>query len=141
LQGYFDGITDEMIVSGIALAGGGARMPSGSCGAYAAGLMALSAAWCPKADRLSASEIEALKKVRPKFYKFRDWFIAEFGGVSCASVLLKLFGWTYRQNNDKEREELRKLQKKLGFNCEVVTGKTVVELAKTLPESKRKKRG
>ena len=103
--------------------------------------MALSASWCPKADRLSASEIKALKKVRPKFYKFRDWFVAEFGGVSCASVLLKLFGWTYRQNNDKEREELRKLQKKLGFNCEVVTGKTALELARTLPESKRKKRG
>jgi len=129
-----------MIVSGIALAGGGARMPSGSCGAYAAGLMALSAALCPKADRLSASEIETLKKVRPKFYKFRDWFTGEFGGVSCASVLLQLFGWTYHRNDDQEREELRKLQKKLGFNCEVVTGKTAVALAKKLPESKRKKR-
>jgi len=130
-----------MIVSGIALAGGGARMPSGSCGAYTAGLMALSAALCPKAERLSASEIEALEKVRPKFYKFRDWFAAEFGGVSCAAALLKLFGWTYHQNSDKEREELRELQKRLGFNCEVVTGKTAVELARMLPESKRKKRG
>jgi hypothetical protein len=141
LQGYFDGITDEIIVSGIALAGGGARMPSGSCGAYAAGLMALSAALCPKADRLSVNEIEALKKIRSKFYKFRDWFASEFGGVNCAAVLLKLFGWTYHRNSDQEREDLRKLQKKLGFNCEVVTGKTVVELAKMLPESKRKKRG
>ncbi len=113
-------------------------MPSGSCGAYAAGLMTLSAALCPKGDRLSAREIEALKKVRPKFYQFRDWFVGKFGGVSCAAVLLKLFGWTYNRNNDKEREELRKLQKKLGFNCEVVTGKTVVELAKMLPESKKK---
>ncbi len=115
-------------------------MPSGSCGAYAAGLMALSAALCPKGDKLSPGEIDALKKIRPKFYKFRDWFTGEFGGVSCAAVLLKLFDWTFHQNSDHEREELRKRQKKLGFNCEVVTGKAVVELAKMLPESKRKKR-
>ncbi len=61
--------------------------------------------------------------------------------MNFAAVLLKLFGWTYHQKSDKEREELRKLQKKLGFNCEVGTGKTVVELARMLPESKSKKRG
>jgi len=108
-------------------------MPSGSCGAYTAGLMALSVALCPKADELSDEEMEALKKVRPQFYEFRDWFVGEFGGVSCAAVLLKLFGWTYHLNDDKEREELDQLRKKLGFDCGVVTGKTAVKLAKMLP--------
>ena len=70
-----------MIVSGIALAGGGARMPWGSCGAYSAGLMALSAALCPDGDELSASGKKALDDVRPNFYEFRDWFAGEFGGA------------------------------------------------------------
>jgi hypothetical protein len=122
-----------MIVAGIALAGGGARMPSGSCGAYTAGLMALSAALCPKADELSDKEIEALEAVRPRFYEFRDWFVGEFGGVSCAAVLLKLFGWTYHLNDEQERAELGQLQKKLGINCALVTEKTSVKLAKMLP--------
>lgn len=117
-----------MVYSGIALSGGGARSTLGSCGAYAGGLMALSVRFSPHASELSPEQIEELEKARAKFYQFRDWFVGEFGGVSCYETLHKLFGGYYNQNNDESRKALKKVQDQLGFNCRVVTNKTVVKV-------------
>ncbi|MFH1031426.1 MAG: C-GCAxxG-C-C family protein [Chloroflexota bacterium] len=132
MQHYYDFITDDMLVSAIALAGGGGRSTTGSCGAYSGGLMALSTRFCPGGEELTEEELARLDKAKPNFYEFRDWFIKEFSGVNCVQILRKLFGGTFDLNNDKSVAELRKIQKELGFNCELVTGKVAVKLAEML---------
>ena len=133
MQGYCEFISDDVVYSGIALAGGGARATFGSCGAYSAGLMALSVKFCPRSARISIEpadkEIAELEGAKTRFYQFRDWFTQEFGGVNCSDVLYKLFGGRYIQADDESRKALKKLQEQLGFNCQVVTAKTVVKVA------------
>ncbi len=132
MQESCDFITDDMVFSGVALAGGGARSTLGSCGAYAGGLMTLSAKLSPHVSGLSPEQIEELERGRVKFYEFRDWFKDEFGGVSCYEALHKLFGGYYDQADEKSRKELKDLQDRLGFNCHVVTDKTVTKLKEML---------
>ncbi len=132
LQPYYDFITDDMIVAAVALAGGGARATTGSCGAFSGGLMALSTGLCPHSEELTEEEMAKLEKARPAFYNFRDWFIDEFSGVNCVNVLRKLFGRTFDLNSEKDVSELRRIQKGLGFNCELVTGKVAVKITEML---------
>ena len=62
LQGYCAFITDDMLAAAIALAGGGARSTYGSCGAYSAGLMALSAKMSPRTPAPTKEQIAELEK-------------------------------------------------------------------------------
>ena len=132
LQGHCDFITDDMLAAAVALAGGGARSTYGSCGAYSAGLMALSAKMAPRTDNPTKEQIAELEKSKEKFYEFRDWFVAEFGGVSCSEALHKLFGGYYVQADAESRAALKKTQEQLGFNCQVVTAKTAIKIAEML---------
>ena len=121
-----------MVVSAIALAGGGARATAGSCGAFSGGLMALSAKFSPRSAELSKEELEELEKAKVKFYAFRDWFVSEFGSVTCFEMLRKLFGGSYNLASEESRKELKKVQDAMGFNCQVVTAKTVVKVAEMI---------
>ena len=121
-----------MVVSTIALAGGGARSTLGSCGAYSAGLMALSAKMSPRTENPTKEQIAELEKSKETFYAFRDWFVSEFGGVSCSAALHKLFGGNYNQGDAESRKALKTLQDKLGFNCQVVTAKTAIKIAEMI---------
>ena len=132
MQGYCDFITDDTLLSSIPLAGGGARAKGGNCGAYSAGLMALSAKMSPRTAETPEKEGEELEKMRAKCYEFRDWFITEYSGVSCRDALYKLFGGYYEQANETDRKKLAEVQKAMGFNCEVVTAKVAVKLAEML---------
>jgi len=132
VQTSYNSITDDLVYSGIALSGGGARSTFGSCGAFSAGLMALSTRFSPHASELSLEQIEEVEKARTRFYQFRDWFVAEFGGVSCYETLHKLFGGYYDQSNEESRKALKRVQEEKGFNCQVVTAKTVVKVAAML---------
>jgi len=132
LQPYFEFINDDMTVTSIALAGGGAGSHFGSCGAFSGALMALSANFCPRAAEPSDEELAQLDRAPLKFYEFRDWFIETFGGVNCADVLQKLFGFSYKLNNEEERAQLRKIQQELGINCNLVVEKSAVKAAQIL---------
>ena len=59
-----------MTVSAIALGGGGAGAHTGSCGAFSGGLMALSARFCPSAEKLSDEDLAELEKAHPGFMSF-----------------------------------------------------------------------
>lgn len=132
LQPYFEFITDDVINSGIALAGGGARATMGSCGAFSGALMALSSGLCPRSQELTDEELEELEKARTRFYKFRDWFIRRYGGVTCSNVQWRLYGRSFNLSNDKEREELAKRQKRLGIKCDLVIAKVAVKAMEML---------
>jgi len=132
LQAYCDFITDDMLAAAIALAGGGARSTLGSCGAYSGGLMALSAKLSPRTEEPTKEQIAELEKSKARFYEFRDWFVSEFGGVSCSEAIHKLFGGYYNQADEESRKALKKVQEQLGFNCQVVTAKTAVKIAEMI---------
>jgi hypothetical protein len=132
LQGYCDFITDDMVFSGIALAGGGARARGGNCGAFSAGLMAISVKMSPRTAETPEKEQAELEKMRAKCYEFRDWFIAEYSGISCLDALHKLFGGNFDQSKESDRKRLAEIQKAVGFNCEALTAKVAVKLAEML---------
>lgn len=121
-----------MLAAAIALAGGGARSTYGSCGAYSGGLMALSAKMCPRTENPTSDQIAELEKSKLKFYEFRDWFVSEFGGVSCSEALHKLYRGYYILADAESYAALKKLQEQLGFNCQVLTAKTAVKIAEMI---------
>jgi hypothetical protein len=132
LQGCCGFITDDMLASSIAMGGGGARATFGSCGAFVGGLMALSAKMAPRTENPTKEQIAELEKSKEKFYEFRDWFISEFGGVSCDETLHKLFGGRWIEADEQSRAALKKRQAELGFNCQVVTAKTAIKIAEMI---------
>ena len=125
MQKYFNFINDDIVQAGVALAGGGGEATSGSCGVFSGGLMALSARFTPRSDELSEKEIEEFQKVSRNFHEYRDWFIAEFGGVTCRDVQCGLFGRFYNLMNDEEHEAKRAE----GKSCESVYTKSAHKVA------------
>ena len=128
MQKYFDFISDDIVQAGIALAGGGGMVTFGSCGVFSGGLMALSIKFSPRSDELSEKEIEEFKKISSNFYEFRDWFVAEFGGVTCRDVQCGLFGHFYNLMNDEELQAKRAA----GKSCNPVTVKSALKVAEML---------
>ncbi len=122
------------MTASISLAGGGAGSGTGSCGAFNAGLLSLSAAYSPGSEELTEQEMETLKMARPRFQEFRDWFMHEFGGVTCRDVQIKILGRFFNVIDDREREEFYKFQEKIGVSCSLVTNKTAVKLAQMLSQ-------
>jgi hypothetical protein len=94
--------------------------------------MAISLKMSPHAPVTPEKENEELEKMRVKCYEFRDWFVAEYSGVSCLDTLHKLFGGNFDQASESDRNRLKEVQKAVGFNCEVVTAKVALKLAEML---------
>jgi len=105
---------------------------AGSCGAFSGGLMALSAKFSPRSDKLSEKEREELGKAFSKFHEFRDWFIAEFGSVVCRDVQLHLMGCFFDLTNDEGLQALREFQEVHGRKCVQATTKTALKVAEIL---------
>jgi hypothetical protein len=131
LQKYFDFITDDIVCAGLLLAGGGDRATTGSCGVFSGGLMALSAKFSPRSAEPSDQEMAEFNKRRVAIHEFRDWFIAEFGGVPCADVQLKQLGRVY---NLMSPEELKEFATTPGIRqkCTEVYTKAALKVAEML---------
>ena len=114
------------------LRGGGNSATLGSCGIYSGGLMALSAKFSPQSQSPSKKEKEVFDKSRSKINEFRDWFITEFGGVTCKDVQLDLFGRFFNLMNEGERQEFRKYRQLLGIQCNQATTKAAFKVAEIL---------
>lgn len=92
----------------------------------------MSAKMSPRTPEPTTAQIAELDKSKKRFQEFRDWFITEFGGVSCAEALFTLFGGHFRLDDAESRKALKKVQDRLGFNCQVVTAKTAVKIAEMI---------
>ena len=132
MQKYFTFITDDIVQSGVGLAGGGGYSVVGSCGAFSGGLMALGAKLCPRSDTLSEKELRQLSYARSKFSQFREWFISEFGGIACRDVQFNVFGRVYDVDNDEEVQKMRDYQQELGKTCSEVCMKSAIKVADML---------
>ena len=132
MQKYFTFITDDIVQSGVGLAGGGACSVVGSCGAFSGGLMALSAKLSPRSDTLSENELQQLSYACSKFSQFRDWFVSEFGAITCSDVQFNVFGRVYDIANDEELQKMRDYQQELGKTCSEIAMKSAIKVANIL---------
>jgi hypothetical protein len=112
-------------------AGGGDRATTGSCGAFAGGLMALSARFSPRAEELSDQEMAEFNKIRFALHGFRDWFIAEYGGVTCADVQCHEFGRIYNFMDAKDLKDYT-ISPETRRKCFDITVKAAFKVAEML---------
>lgn len=132
LQKHFNFITDDMVISAYALAGGAASATVGSCGAICGGLMALGAKYLPRSEEPSEEDLAQVDAARKKFGEFRDWFIKEFGGVTCKDGQIAVYGHYYQLSDPKEHDAFYEYQEKNGLDCNILVNKTAVKVAEIL---------
>lgn len=132
LQKYFDFITDDMVFSSFALAGGAAQATQGSCGALCGGLIALGAKYLPRRENPSEEEIKKISAVRKEMGKFRDWFISEFGGVTCQEGQVAVYGQYFQLSNPEQYNAFYEYQERNGINCNLLVTKTAIKVAEML---------
>ena len=90
--------------------------------------MALSAKFSPRPEKLSEKEIEEWDKTLLKLHEFRDWFMAEFGGVTCESVQHRQIGRSFNLLNKEELMAFREFPE----NCVEVYTKAALKAAEML---------
>ena len=105
---------------------------AGSCGAFSSGLIALCAKSVPRSEKLSEAEVKEFEQVRRNAHEFRDWFIAEFSGVTCRDVQCWLLGHAFNLMDEEERKAKLKCQDGLKRNCGEVVTKTTLKVAEML---------
>ncbi|MFH1381872.1 MAG: C-GCAxxG-C-C family protein [Chloroflexota bacterium] len=132
LQNNFSCINSDIIRASVWISGGGDMATAGSCGAFSSGLIALCAKFAPPSEKLSEEQIKEFERVRSNAHEFRDWFIAEFTGVSCHEVQCGLLGRSFNLMNEEERKEKGKLHKITGRTCGEVVTKTTLKVAEML---------
>ena len=94
--------------------------------------MALSAKLSPQSPNPSKEEMEEFDKARNQISEFRDWFIVEFGGVTCRDVQLRLFGRFFDLMDEEERQAHKKYQESVGVKCSQATTKAAFKVAEVL---------
>jgi len=90
--------------------------------------MALSAKFSPRYERLSEDQIDEWTPVKVKLHEFRDWFMAEFGGVTCEKVQYRQLGRSFNLMNKEELIGFRELRE----NCVEVYTKVALKAAEML---------
>lgn len=98
--------------------------------------MVLSAKFNPRSDTLSEKELEQLAHARSHLDRFRDWFISEFGSVTCQGVQFNVFGRVYNIMDDEELEKMREYQQGLGRSCSEIAMKAALKVAEILYQEK-----
>ena len=93
--------------------------------------MALSAKFSPRSEELSEKEAEEFDEVRINLNEFRDWFIAEFGGVVCRDVQHRQLGRFFNLMDKAEFQAFRNFPE-VHEKCSQVTTKTALKVAEIL---------
>ena len=95
IQDVFGGVDNKVIESSHALAGGGALVGDGTCGACAGSMMAISAFFGRNRDQFNEGEIGDWMKSSEVSKKVRERFSDEFGSVICNDIQEDIFGRSY----------------------------------------------
>jgi C_GCAxxG_C_C family probable redox protein len=107
LKQHFDFIPDEVVRASTTLSGG--ALSSGSCGAYAGGLLAIGLKFSSSIEDLSDEGVAKGEITREKQLAFRESFLKEFGTTLCPEIQERLFGQRFNFTDEKEGEEFRNL--------------------------------
>jgi len=104
LQSVFDFIPDAFVKASASLAGG-CGSASGSCGAYAACLLAVGLKFNSTMDEETADPSAFPNKTAAAFNEYRDRFRAVMGTTLCPDIQEKLFGRSYKLYDPEELQE------------------------------------
>ena len=94
--------------------------------------MALAAKLGPRSPDLTQKDKEAFDKARHKINEFRDWFISEFGGVTCRDVQQHLYRRVFNLMDQQERKEFKRYQKAHGIRCSQAITEAAFKVAEIL---------
>ncbi len=114
-----------------ALAGGGALMTSGSCGALVGGMLALGAKYGRDREHFTSGQNMQSFKLVKKLY---ERFVEEFGSPICAGVHTQLFGRSYDLWNKYEYQAFEAAGGHLD-KCPHVAGKAAAWAVEILLEN------
>ena len=64
--------------------------------------MALSARFGPDSEEPTERELSEFNRIRLKIHEYRNWFLAEFDGITCADVQRHLFGRVFNLMDARE---------------------------------------
>lgn len=92
IQDVLGVVDDATFKASQALAGGGALMTGGTCGALAGGMLALSAKFGRDRANFANGSFTKSYKISKRLY---ERFVAEFGSPICAQVQTGLFGRSF----------------------------------------------
>lgn len=93
--------------------------------------MALSAKFSPRSEELTEKEAEEFEEVYTNLSEFRDWFIAEFGGVVCRDVQHRQLGCSFNLMDEAGLQAFREFPE-VYERCSQVTTKTALKVAEML---------
>lgn len=91
----------------------------------------MSAKFSPRSKELSDKEKQELEKARAKFHEFRDWFTAEFSGVTCKDVQRRQLGHAFNLMDAKEAQAFNDFPGR-AEKCAEVYSKAAVKVAEIL---------
>lgn len=91
--------------------------------------MVLSARFSPRSDPLPEKELEQLSYAQSKFAQFRNWFISEFGGVTCRDVQFRILGRVYNIMDEQEFQKFIEYQQESGKYCREIAMKAALKVA------------
>lgn len=115
-------VDDATFKAAHGLAGGGALMTGGTCGALAGGLMAISSVYGrSREDFKNGQNIHLYKRSYKLNRQLYNRFVAEYGGPLCKEVQIQLLGRSY---NMWDREDYAAFEADGGHldKCPGVTG-------------------
>ncbi len=92
--------SDEVFRAAYGLAGGGAGMGTGSCGAYSGGLMAISSRY--GRQRFTDGKQSIADDLGQRFY---EMFVREYGSCVCRNVQKKIFNRSFDLRDSEDLEE------------------------------------
>jgi C_GCAxxG_C_C family probable redox protein len=136
VQDVFNIQNNDVLKSATALSGGLADSTDGTCGALAAGVMAIGLLHGRGRDHLHEPQFGYESYVLGK--KLRNRFIEEYGSCLCREILMKIFGRTFDFWDPEELEQFEALG---GHDdkCPVVVAKSAMWTAEILLKAKHAK--
>ena len=88
----------------------------------------------PRSETFLGKEREESEKARSKTHEFRDWFIAEFGGVTCRDAQIWLLGRSFSLMDEEERQAKREFHAAVGRKCSEIMTKTALKVAEIMSQ-------
>lgn len=110
---------DETFKASHSLAGGGALLGTGTCGALLGGMLALGAKYGRDREHFSSGPNSQSFKLGKKLY---NQFVEEYGSPICADVHTRLFGKSYNLWNKEEYQAFEDAGAHVD-KCPLVAGK------------------
>lgn len=131
-------VDDATFQAAHGLAGGGALMTGGTCGALAGGMMAISSVYGrSREDFTNGQNVQLYKQSYKLSKQLYNRFVAEYGGPLCAVVQTRLVG---RPHNMWDREDYAVFEAAGGHldKCPSVTGNVAAWTVELLVEAQER---